>query len=96
MPLKVVGDYKALFEVWIQVIFQHLCLPELIPPGLLGITLMLHEAYGVGVALAEAVYILQLPALNEKLDFVADRVREGVLLSKCRIIMHFSQNLLYN
>ena len=94
MPLKVVGDYKALLEVWIQVIFQHLCLPELIPPGLLGITLMLHEAYGVGVALAEAVHIFQLPALNEELDLVADRVREGVLLSECRIIMHFSQKLI--
>ena len=94
MPLKVVGDYKALLEVWIQVIFQHLCLPELIPPGLLEITLMLHEAYGVGVALAEPVHILKLPALNEELDLVADRVREGVLLSKCRIIMHFSQKLI--
>jgi len=94
MPLKIVGYYKALLEVWIQVIFQHLCLPELVPPGLLGITLMLHEACWVGVALAEAVHIFKLPALNEELDLVADRVREGVLLPECRIIMHFSQNLI--
>jgi hypothetical protein len=28
------------------------------------------------------------------LGLVADRVREGVLLSECRIIMHFSQKLI--
>ena len=95
MPLKVVSDYKALLEVWIKVIFKHLCLPELVPPWLLRITLMQNEAYGVGVSLAEPVHILELPALNEELDLVADRVRETVLHPESRIIVHLYQNLIY-
>ena len=95
MPLKVVGDYKALLEVWVQVIFKHLCLPVLVPPWLFGITLMQNEAYGVGVSLAEPVHILELSALNEELDLVPDRVLETVLLSESRVIVHLYKNLIY-
>jgi len=95
MSLEVITNDKTLFKIGVQVVLHHLCLAELVPRRLLGIVFVINKAYGIGVALADAVYVFQFPALDEKLDFKAHRVREAVRLALSRIVMHLYKIIIF-
>lgn len=70
MLLEVITQKEALLEVRVKVVLDLLRATVLDPLLLGGVCLLVNEANGVGVPLAESVHVLQASTLDEQLHLV--------------------------